>query len=107
MKQKPNNRFSKLFWENITLWRTGEAGNWDGAPMGFRRTALDAADYLQATTFMSDKLALVGLIMEISTDEQVCSAAVALNEILRPKPLGKSLIDTLKEKAQVNHDAET
>lgn len=84
MRTKPNNHYSELFWKNITLWRVGEAGPWDGAPMEFRRTALKAADYLQATTFMANKLGIIELIMKLDTDEQIKKAFTAVYTIVHP-----------------------
>lgn len=64
-----NNPYSRAFRANIKMGDGGKAGLWDSAPRLFRETALKAADYMETTTLLADKLTLCHMIYELSEEE--------------------------------------
>ena len=45
--------YSKTIRERITLWQTGQAGDWDGLPQGVRVFLLEAANYMDGLEYMA------------------------------------------------------
>lgn len=65
-----SNPYSRAFRENISA-NTGNpsARFWDSAPRSLREMALKAADYMETTTLLADKLTLCHMIYELSEEE--------------------------------------
>lgn len=69
--KESNNPYSRAFRANITPLGDNNSGTglWDHAPASLRTTALKAADYMETTTLLADKLTLCHMICELSEEE--------------------------------------
>lgn len=56
----PTNRFIETIRKNVTMWKTGEAGRWDGLPQDLRRFLRECADYMEVL----ERVAMDRLIKE-------------------------------------------
>lgn len=65
-----SNPYSRAFRENISA-NTGNqsARFWDSAPRSLREMALKAADYMDSTTLMADKLTLCHVIYDLGEEK--------------------------------------
>lgn len=67
--KESNNPYSRTFRANIKMGDDGQAGLWDNAPRLFRETALKAANYMDDTTLMADKLTLCHMVYDLSEEK--------------------------------------
>lgn len=66
-----NNPYSRAFRANITPLGDNDSGTglWDHAPASLRTTALKAADYMEYTTLLADKLTLCHMVYDLSEEK--------------------------------------
>ena len=66
-----NNPYSRAFRANITPLGDNNSGTgfWDHAPASLRTTALKAADYMEYTTLLADKLTLCHMVYDLSEEK--------------------------------------
>nr|DAL57119.1 MAG TPA_asm: nucleoside triphosphate pyrophosphohydrolase [Caudoviricetes sp.] len=65
-----NNPYSRALRANISADTNNPSARfWDSAPRSLREMALKAADYMETTTLLADKLTLCHMIYELSEEE--------------------------------------
>lgn len=66
-----NNPYSRAFRANITPLGDNNSGTglWDHTPASLRTTALKAADYMEYTTLLADKLTLCHMVYDLTEEK--------------------------------------
>lgn len=101
-----NNPYSKAFRENISADTNNPSARfWDGAPRSLREMALKAADYMEYTTLLADKLTLCHMVYDL-TEENFRSWLRLLNLAEEQASLGQKHSEAICRRALKTYGAE-